>query len=254
MSLLKMQESRLIRKEIVSMARHATVILWTPDRKRIRGTPVGGHHCRLRSHLRPKLQAVIIPLQRRRKRRPRSKEKWRERLRFLRTSRKMTFEQVAKATGKTLRCVRGWERGYAVLRVDGIAALADFYGVSCDYLGGYSGDPRRASDILRDIHQSAKRQYPQWFQDYRAKQLEEVEDTGSPTETTSATSIFAIRLRQLRNSRKLSVAKAAKRMGVSPFALRSWEASTIEVHLGDLEPVTGFYGVTHDFLVGRARW
>ena len=137
------------------------VIPLPPDRRRIRGTPVDARHCRLRSRLRPKRQAAIIPLQLGRKRRVRRKEKWRERLRFLRATRGITFEQVANATGRTLRRVRGWERGYAMMYASDLAALAQLFGVSCDYVGGRSGDPRTAEEVLCHIGQPEKQGYPQ---------------------------------------------------------------------------------------------
>ena len=127
------------------------VIPLPPDRRRIRGTPVGARHCRLRSRLRPKRQAAIIPLQLGRKRRVRRKEKWRERLRFLRATRGITFEQVANATGRTLRRVRGWERGYAMMYASDLVALARSFGISPNYLMGFSDDPRIGQPESGDI-------------------------------------------------------------------------------------------------------
>jgi|GEM_PF-5669260 len=65
--------------------------------------------------------------------------------------------------------------------------------------------------------------------------------------------LIAARMRQLRNSRKLSVTKAAKGVGVSPFVLRSWEVGTQTTDFDGLNAIASFYGVTVDFLFGRAR-
>jgi len=63
-------------------------------------------------------------------------EKLAERLRMERARKNVTQAEVAEATGTTDVAICHWERGVRVPRLDKLQALADYYGVSLDYLVG----------------------------------------------------------------------------------------------------------------------
>lgn len=66
-----------------------------------------------------------------------------DRLKALRTSRKVTQQQAADAAGMRVQHYQRYEYGDRTPRIEQLIALADFYGVSLDYLVGRSDDPRR---------------------------------------------------------------------------------------------------------------
>lgn len=65
-----------------------------------------------------------------------------ERLLLLRNEKKFTQAAVAKATGITSRTYQRYEAGEREATVSALIRMADFYGVSIDYLVGRSGDRR----------------------------------------------------------------------------------------------------------------
>lgn len=64
------------------------------------------------------------------------REKLAERLRMERARKKVTQDEVAKATGTTGVAICGYENGNRTPTLDKLEALADYYGVTTDYLIG----------------------------------------------------------------------------------------------------------------------
>lgn len=81
-----------------------------------------------------------------------------ENIRKLRKSKSMTQEQLAAAFGVTIGAVSKWESGSSVPDVTIIMEMAQFFGVSTDYLLGYSTKNEGEEEILarlkelRDSH------------------------------------------------------------------------------------------------------
>jgi transcriptional regulator with XRE-family HTH domain len=67
-----------------------------------------------------------------------------KRLKYLRDSRELLQSDVAAAVGITVSTYSNLETGYASsTKLKTAVALADFYGVSLDFLIGRTDDPRR---------------------------------------------------------------------------------------------------------------
>jgi Predicted transcriptional regulators len=66
-----------------------------------------------------------------------------QRLRSLRQDKNLTIEQVGKAFNVTKQTVSRWELGERLPPLDVAAALADYFGVSLDYLIGNVDNPSR---------------------------------------------------------------------------------------------------------------
>ena len=64
-------------------------------------------------------------------------------------------------------------------------------------------------------------------------------------------SIFSERLIDLRKTRGLSQAQAAKEIGAAPRAYQNYEYATAEPRLSTLIRIADFYGVSLDYLAGR---
>ncbi len=59
-----------------------------------------------------------------------------ERIKELRQEKSLSQANVAKAIGVSQKAIDYWERGINEPKASYILALADFFGVSCDYLLG----------------------------------------------------------------------------------------------------------------------
>ena len=64
------------------------------------------------------------------------RDKLAERLRMERARKNVTQEEVAQATGTTTVAICQYEKGTREPTVSKLAALAEYYGVSLDYLVG----------------------------------------------------------------------------------------------------------------------
>lgn len=64
------------------------------------------------------------------------REKLAERLRMERARKKVTQAEVADATGTTSAAICNYENGSRTPTLDKLYALADYYGVTTDYLIG----------------------------------------------------------------------------------------------------------------------
>lgn len=65
-----------------------------------------------------------------------------ERFKQLRKERKIPQQQLADVMGVKLRAYQGYETEAHEPGIKGFIALADFYGVSLDYLVGRTDDPK----------------------------------------------------------------------------------------------------------------
>ncbi|SEP03324.1 helix-turn-helix domain-containing protein [Propionispora vibrioides] len=66
-----------------------------------------------------------------------------QRLKSLRLSNNLTLEQAGTKFKVTKQTVSYWEKGERVPSFDVATALAEYYGVSLDYLAGLSNNPKR---------------------------------------------------------------------------------------------------------------
>lgn len=66
-----------------------------------------------------------------------------QRLRDLREDKDLKQVQVAEILGIQQTVYSRYERGYQTIPVEHLLVLADFYGVSTDYILGRTNDPRR---------------------------------------------------------------------------------------------------------------
>lgn len=71
-------------------------------------------------------------------------EVFQDRLRGLRTSKSLSQRQAAEKFGITKICYQNYESGRGRPSVNVLTALADFFGVSIDYLVGRTSNPKVA--------------------------------------------------------------------------------------------------------------
>ncbi len=62
--------------------------------------------------------------------------------------------------------------------------------------------------------------------------------------------IFGLKLRELRNEKQLTQAKAAELFGVSKTTICQWETSKQEPSLNDIVAIAVYFDVTADYLLG----
>ncbi len=65
-----------------------------------------------------------------------------QRLRDLREDRDMNQTQIAELLHTSQTVYSRYERGYQTIPVEHLLTLADFYGVSADYILGRTNEPR----------------------------------------------------------------------------------------------------------------
>jgi len=135
-------------------------------------------------------------------------------LRRARQRRRLSLEQVAEATGKSLHSLLGWEAGITVPRLDSLATLAGVIGLDLGDLAGAVSPPapeRRRFHRFGELFQAA------------------------------------------RQRARLTVAGVAKPVGVSPSAVMAWEegrrlpqpqwlprlARRLGLNLGEVDDVLG---------------
>ncbi len=66
-----------------------------------------------------------------------------ERMKFLRKERKVPQQQLADLMGVKIRGYQYYEKEQTEPTINALIALADFYGVSIDYLVGRTDDPQK---------------------------------------------------------------------------------------------------------------
>jgi len=77
-----------------------------------------------------------------------------QRLREIRTARGLTLTDLCKLTGIPFRTYQNYEGGMRDISVKALVKLADFYGVTTDYLLGREVDPIKA--IISSLSESDK--------------------------------------------------------------------------------------------------
>ncbi len=63
---------------------------------------------------------------------------------------------------------------------------------------------------------------------------------------------FAIRLKELRESKNLSQYDLANELGISQSAIGNWEAGKREPNFTMMQTLANYFGVSVDYLLGRA--
>ena len=92
---------------------------------------------------------------------------FRERLYQLRKGRGISQEELANAVGVSRQAVQKWEAGASTPDLSNLSALADFFGVTLDYLvrGAEPEAPQAAPAERTVIHNY----YPGWHYEYRSR-------------------------------------------------------------------------------------
>ena len=123
-----------------------------------------------------------------------------DKLKELRTNRKLTKKEVAEATGLTERQYIAYEYGERDVSTDTLIALADFYGVTTDYLLGREPAPNPFADLGLSAasEQEMLAQYMSFPEEVRAilmdaivKLAESVKPEDSPPEIIEETTVGA---------------------------------------------------------------
>lgn len=79
-----------------------------------------------------------------------------ERLKDLRNNKNLTLEELAKETGISSKSLDNFERDDYLVRHDAVIQLADYYGVSTDYLLGITDCPDSVNTPISKLHLSDK--------------------------------------------------------------------------------------------------
>lgn len=83
-----------------------------------------------------------------------------KRLVYLRKNKNKTQEDIAKVVGVTRPAYTAYERGSRTPDYETIKTLANYYGVTTDYLLGHSDDPHETEDPeFEDFIQNVRRWY-----------------------------------------------------------------------------------------------
>lgn len=143
-------------------------------------------------------------------------------LRFLRTSRGLSQQQVAEAFGVTHSSISDYERGKAPIPA-GLPECITGMAVPKDELisSEESPAPCPLNDLLQQISQSREEERERWL---------ELGDSVTPAE-----------LRQLRQSRGLSLDELADGLGIPKSTLRSYEVGRIRTPKGIIEKIIESY-------------
>lgn len=65
---------------------------------------------------------------------------------------------------------------------------------------------------------------------------------------------FSIRLKELRSEKGISQAMLADAVNVGQSTIACWESDTCEPTASNLSAIADYFGVTTDFLLGRAEF
>ena len=92
---------------------------------------------------------------------------FRERLYQLRKGRGISQEELANAVGVSRQAVQKWEAGASTPDLSNLSALADFFGVTLDYLvRGTEPEAPQAAPVERTVIHNY---YPGWHYEYRSR-------------------------------------------------------------------------------------
>lgn len=78
------------------------------------------------------------------------------RLRRLRQERKLTQAELGKIINVSKVSISGYETGERIPDTDNLKRLADYFGVTTDYLLGRSNDPRLTADQDKEVDKKAE--------------------------------------------------------------------------------------------------
>ena len=87
-----------------------------------------------------------------------------ERLKELRKNAKLNQKQVADVLGLTVSAYGNYELGQREPNIESLCKLADYYGVSVDYLIGHVSNPL-ADRPMSDVAENFIREYGEMFSD-----------------------------------------------------------------------------------------
>ena len=87
-----------------------------------------------------------------------------ERLKELRKNAKLNQKQVADVLGLTVSAYGNYELGQREPNIESLCKLADYYGVSVDYLIGHASNPL-ADRPMSDVAENFIREYGELFSD-----------------------------------------------------------------------------------------
>jgi len=167
-----------------------------------------------------------------------------QRLRELRNRRGLSQRELAEIIGVSKSSANMYERDEREPSFRTLGAIADFFGVSMDYLLGRAdeaGAPHAVQPPAMIGAGTAHQSRPRW------DGSEGSETMARPRKSTSSTQDpIAMRLRELiANTRDL-----AGHLGVLPQSVNSWKTGQTRPSLENLCEISRFYGVTTDYILG----
>ena len=86
-----------------------------------------------------------------------------ERLKAIRKGKKATIQEVSAGAGIASRTYQNYEYGKREISADALVKLADFYGVTTDYLLGRETEKEKAEDKFIKIYSGLPQETKQLF-------------------------------------------------------------------------------------------
>jgi transcriptional regulator with XRE-family HTH domain len=192
------------------------------------------------------------------------------RIKELREKKKIGQKVLASDLGVSQPTVCAWENGTKVPSSKSTAKLADYFGVSMDYLLGREYEAssdvafgerlkqiRREKDMTQDENAKALRVSTDHISDFE-KGITKPQNTFpiKVQETESAYlhelgHMFSLRLRELREKTGYSQNSLADAFGVPQSTIENWETGKREPNYATLQRLAEFFCVSVDYLLGR---
>lgn len=164
-----------------------------------------------------------------------------DRLKQLRTRKKLTQSELGKQINVTKVSISGYENGNRTPDTDTLERLADFFGVSTDYLLGRSN----MAEIGMDTNLN-KAYIPYSSSDHSLFQkMSRV--YRNPMITISQ------RLKELRNEAQLTQADVAKYLNISESAYGYYEQGRNEISISKIKLLAEKYNVSVAYILGESN-
>jgi len=152
-------------------------------------------------------------------------------LKALRKERKLTQRELAEILGLKLRSYQQYEYRETTPSYEGLIRIADFFGVSLDYLIGREWKTPEVQPEEADADITG----------------EEPSDESAKENEAS----FAERLRLLRKERKIKQKDMAEHLNMSLRGYQCYEYGRCYPEVSGLLSMADFFGVSVDYLLGR---
>ena len=157
------------------------------------------------------------------------------RLKTLRSSRRLTHQQVGDAVGYSFKTIGNLENGWQPPSLNLVLLLAIFFDVSIDYLVG-------RKDNHNVCHSAGD--------NVSSRRYDEIKNLELTYGKALNLDVFAPRLRELRLARRLTLRSVGDAVGCHMKTIGNMENARKAPSIGVMLALADFFGVSVDYLVG----